>query len=132
MDYGHPVRSGVLNTGPAPARPIRLGAHKPRMLSLVGLAADCWVPSLGYSQPADPLVGNQRIAASAVAAGRDPSALRRVLKGSANLPVELFRSPTVERGMDTYGIGSLEEVDALRLFGSDVVPVVREAVVAPR
>jgi hypothetical protein len=132
MDYGHPVQSGVFNTGPAPGRPIGLGAHKPRMLSLIRLAADCWVPSLGYARPADRLVGNQRIDAAAVAAGRDPSAIRRVLKGSADIPVELFTSPTVERGIHTYVIGSLEEVDALRWLGSDVVPVVREAVVAAR
>ena len=102
------------------------------MLSPVGLAADCWVPSLGYVQPVDRLVGNQRIDAAAAAAGRDPSAICRVLKGSADLPVELFTSLTVERGLDTHVIGSLEEVDALHWFGSDIVPLVREAVVGPR
>jgi hypothetical protein len=103
MDYGHPVWSGAFNTGPAPAHPIGLGAHKPRTLSLVGLAA-----------------------------GRGPSAIFPVLKGSAHLPVELFTPLTVEGRMDTHVIGSLEEADALCWFGSDVVAAVREAVVAPR
>jgi hypothetical protein len=67
-----------------------------------------------------------------VAAGRDPGAIRRILSGGGDLPGELFTSWTVERGMDTYVMRSLEEVDALRWFGSHVVPMVREAVVAPR
>src|SRR6202165_5210115 len=52
-----------VNTGPKPAHPIGiwLGAYKPRMLSLVGRAADGWVPSLGYVQPADLLEGNRRV-----------------------------------------------------------------------
>jgi hypothetical protein len=46
--------------------------------------------------------------------------------------VELFTSLTVERGMDTYIIGGLEEADALRWFASDVIPAVREAVAKAR
>jgi len=102
------------------------------MLSLVGRVADGWVPSPGYAQPADLLVGNQRIDEAAVAAGRDPKAIRRVLHAGTDVPVELLASQTVERGMNTYVIGSLEEADALRWFVSDVVPVIREAVVAAR
>ena len=131
MDYGHPIWSGGFNTGAAPAHPIELRARKPCMLPLVGLAADWWVPSLGYTQPADRILGNQGIDATA-AAGRHPGAICRILHSSADLPVELFTWPTVERGMETYVMESLEEVDALRWFGSDVVPLVREAVVAPR
>src|ERR1700687_558413 len=50
--------SGV-HTGPPPAHPIGiwLGAYRPRMLSLVGRAADGWAPSLGYAQPAGLLEG---------------------------------------------------------------------------
>ena len=42
-----------VHTGPEPLHPmgIWLGAYKPRMLSLVGRAADGWVPSLGGVQP---------------------------------------------------------------------------------
>lgn len=123
-----------VNTGPAPAHPIGiwLGAYKPRMLSLVGRVADGWVPSLGYAQPADLLEGNQRIDEAAVAAGRDPKAIRRVLNAGADVPVELFTSLTVEHGMDTFLIGGLEEADALRWFVSDLIPAVREAVAAAR
>jgi alkanesulfonate monooxygenase SsuD/methylene tetrahydromethanopterin reductase-like flavin-dependent oxidoreductase (luciferase family) len=123
-----------VHTGPAPAHPIGiwLGAYRPRMLSLVGREADGWVPSLGYAQPADLLEGNRRIDEAAVAAGRDPKAIRRILNTGADVPVELFTSLTVEHGMDTYVIGGLEEPDALRWFSSDVIPAVREAVAKAR
>jgi alkanesulfonate monooxygenase SsuD/methylene tetrahydromethanopterin reductase-like flavin-dependent oxidoreductase (luciferase family) len=123
-----------VHTGPAPAHPIGiwLGAYKPRMLSLVGRSADGWVPSLGYAQPADLLEGNKRIDEAAVAAGRDPTAIRRVLNAGADVPVELFTSLTVEYGMDTYVIGGLEEPDALSWFASDVIPAVRDAVAKAR
>jgi alkanesulfonate monooxygenase SsuD/methylene tetrahydromethanopterin reductase-like flavin-dependent oxidoreductase (luciferase family) len=123
-----------VHTGPAPAHPIGiwLGAYKPRMLSLVGRSADGWVPSLGYAQPAALLEGNRRIDEAAVAAGRDPQAIRRVLNAGADVPVEMFTSLTIEHGMDTYVIGGLEEPDALRWFSSDVIPAVREAVAKAR
>lgn len=123
-----------VHAGPPPAHPIGiwLGAYKPRMLSLVGRAADGWVPSLGYAQPADLLEGNKRIDEAAVAAGRDPKAIRRVLNAGADVPVELFTSLTLEHGMDTYVIAGLEEPDALRWFTSDVIPAVREAVAKAR
>jgi len=123
-----------VQTGPKPLHPIGiwLGAYKPRMLSLVGRAADGWVPSLGYVQPADLLEGNRRIDEAAAAAGRDPRAIRRLLNAGADVPVELFTSLTVEQGMDTYVIGGIEDPEALRWFASDVVPAVREAVAKAR
>lgn len=123
-----------VQTGPKPLHPIGiwLGAYKPRMLSLVGRAADGWVPSLGYAQPGDLLEGNQRIDEAAAAAGRDPRAIRRLLNAGADVPVELFTSLTVEQGMDTYVIGGIEDPEALRWFASEVVPAVREAVAKAR
>jgi alkanesulfonate monooxygenase SsuD/methylene tetrahydromethanopterin reductase-like flavin-dependent oxidoreductase (luciferase family) len=125
----HYQLAGV-HTGPAPAHPIGiwLGAYKPRMLALVGRAADGWVPSLGYAQPADLLEGNRRIDEAAAAAGREPRSIRRILNAGADVPVELFTSLTVEHGMDTYVIGGLEDPEALRWFAADVAPAVREAV----
>jgi alkanesulfonate monooxygenase SsuD/methylene tetrahydromethanopterin reductase-like flavin-dependent oxidoreductase (luciferase family) len=138
---GHAVRfdgkyyqlAGV-HTGPAPAHPIGiwLGAYKPRMLSLVGRAADGWVPSLGYLQPADLLEGNQRIDEAAARASRDPRSIRRILNAGADVPVEQFASLTLEQGMDTFVIGGIEDPEALRWFASDVVPAVREAVAKAR
>ncbi len=121
-------------TGPKPVHPIGiwLGAYKPRMLSLIGRAADGWVPSFGYVQPADLLEGNRRIDEAAAAAGRDPRSIRRILNAGADVPVELFTSLTVEVGMDTFVIGGVEDPEALRWFASDVVPAVREAVAKAR
>jgi alkanesulfonate monooxygenase SsuD/methylene tetrahydromethanopterin reductase-like flavin-dependent oxidoreductase (luciferase family) len=123
-----------VHAGPPPAHPIGiwLGAYKPRMLSLVGRAADGWVPSLGYAQPADLLEGNKRIDDAAIAAGRDPKAIRRILNTGADVPVDLFTSLSVEHGMDTFVVGGLEEADALRWFASDIIPAVREAVAKAR
>jgi alkanesulfonate monooxygenase SsuD/methylene tetrahydromethanopterin reductase-like flavin-dependent oxidoreductase (luciferase family) len=121
-------------TGPKPVHPIGIwvGAYKPRMLSLIGRAADGWVPSFGYVRPADLLEGNRHIDEAAAGAGRDPRSIRRILNAGADVPVELFTSLTVEVGMDTYVIGGLEDPDALRWFASDVVPAVQEAVAKAR
>lgn len=132
--HGMFYRLDGVNTGPAPAHPVGiwLGAYKPRMLALVGRAADGWVPSLGYVQPADLLEGNRRIDEAASGAGRDPRSIRRLLNTGADVPVEQLASLTVETGMDTYVIGGVEDPDALRWFASDVAPAVREAVAASR
>ncbi|MHB8613090.1 MAG: LLM class flavin-dependent oxidoreductase [Candidatus Dormibacteraceae bacterium] len=123
-----------VHTGPPPAHSIGiwLGGYKPRMLTLVGRAADGWVPSLGYAQPADLLEGNRRIDEAAAAAGRDPRRIRRVLNAGADVSVELFTSLTVEHGMDTYVIGGIEDPEALRWFAAEVAPAVREAVARSR
>jgi alkanesulfonate monooxygenase SsuD/methylene tetrahydromethanopterin reductase-like flavin-dependent oxidoreductase (luciferase family) len=123
-----------VQTGPKPLHPIGiwLGAYRPRMLALIGRAADGWVPSLGYVQPADLLEGNRRIDEAAAAAGRNPRAIRRLLNVGADVPVEMLTSLTVEDGMDTYVIGGIEDPEALRWFATDVVPAVREAVAKAR
>ncbi|HEV2028031.1 MAG TPA: LLM class flavin-dependent oxidoreductase [Candidatus Dormibacteraeota bacterium] len=123
-----------VQTGPKPAHPIGiwLGAYKPRMLSLVGRAADGWVPSLGYFKPADLLEGNRRIDDAAGAAGRDPRSIRRILNVGADVSVELFTSLTVEHGMDTFVVGGIEDPESLRWFASDVIPTVREEVAKAR
>jgi alkanesulfonate monooxygenase SsuD/methylene tetrahydromethanopterin reductase-like flavin-dependent oxidoreductase (luciferase family) len=133
FDGKHYQLAGV-HTGPAPAHPIGiwLGAYKPRMLSLIGRAADGWVPSLGYVQPTDLLEGNRRIDEAAAGPGRDPLSIRRILNAGADVPVEMFTSLTVEQGMDTYVIGGMEDPEALRWFASEVVPAVREAVAKAR
>jgi alkanesulfonate monooxygenase SsuD/methylene tetrahydromethanopterin reductase-like flavin-dependent oxidoreductase (luciferase family) len=125
-----------VHTGPKPAHPmgIWLGAYKPRMLSLIGRAADGWVPSLGGVQPADLAAGNSRIDDAAAAAGRDPRSIRRVLNASAGVPPELFVSLTVDYGMDTYLIGDSgdDPEGTMRRFAQQVAPRVRESVAKAR
>jgi alkanesulfonate monooxygenase SsuD/methylene tetrahydromethanopterin reductase-like flavin-dependent oxidoreductase (luciferase family) len=67
--------------GPQPAHAIGIwvGAFRPRMLRLVGRAADGWLPSLGVLSRDELRAGNQRIDAAAEKAGRDPRAIRRII-----------------------------------------------------
>ena len=67
--------------GPEPAHDIGiwLGAYKPRMLKLTGRKADGWLPSLQYLKDEDIAPSNAAIDAAALAAGRDPREIRRML-----------------------------------------------------
>jgi len=72
--------------GPAPAHDISiwLGALKPRMLRLIGAKADGWLPSLPYLKDGDLEQGNHIIDDAALAAGRDPRQIRRLLNIQGN------------------------------------------------
>jgi alkanesulfonate monooxygenase SsuD/methylene tetrahydromethanopterin reductase-like flavin-dependent oxidoreductase (luciferase family) len=121
--------SGV-NAGPVPAHPIGiwLGVYKPRMLALVGRLADGWVPSLGYLKPAELAEAHARVDDAAVAAGREPRAIRRVLNvGDGHSPEDLA-GLVVEHGFDTLVVGEGE----LIRFADEVIPKVRELVAAAR
>jgi alkanesulfonate monooxygenase SsuD/methylene tetrahydromethanopterin reductase-like flavin-dependent oxidoreductase (luciferase family) len=119
-----------LNAGPPPAHAIGiwLGAYKPRMLALIGRAADGWVPSLGPLKPEDMREANARIDDAARAAGRDPSAIRRVLNVGGDLTAEEFATLVLEHGFDTF----MTSPDAGDAFIEEVVPKVRELVAARR
>lgn len=122
-----------LNSGPKPAHPmgIWIGAYKPRMLGLVGRAADGWVPSLGYLKPEDLSDAGARIDDAARAAGRDPAVVRRILNVGSNLDAGSFAELVLEHGFDTFLVGDGPE-DALKRFLEDVAPKVRELVAAGR
>ncbi len=125
-----------LNAGPVPPHAIGvwLGAYKPRMLRLVGRAADGWVPSLGYLKPEAMPEANARLDDAAREAGRDPAAIRRVLNVAANLNADEIAELTLEHGFDTFVIGETQE-DAeaeLREFLENVAPKVRELVAKGR
>lgn len=119
------------HSGPPPAHPIGLwlGAYKPRMLSLVGRLGDGWVPSLGYVQPSDLSEANRRIDEAALAAGRDPRAIRRVLNAGEQ-PAALFVELVLEHGMDTFLV--TEDPDVMQTFAAEVIPHVREQVESER
>src|SRR5712691_7165767 len=125
-----------LNAGPLPAHQIGiwLGAYKPRMLRLVGKAADGWVPSFGYLKQETMPEANARIDDAARAAGRDPAAIRRVLNVAANLTADEIAELALEHGFDTFVIGETQEdVEAeLREFLENVAPKTRELVAAGR
>jgi len=119
-----------LNAGPVPPHPIGiwLGAYRPRMLRLIGRAADGWVPSLGYLTPEQLGEAGARIDDSAREAGRDPSTIRRVLNVGGDQTAEDFATLVLEHGFDTF----MTSPDAGDAFIEEVVPKVRELVAEGR
>jgi alkanesulfonate monooxygenase SsuD/methylene tetrahydromethanopterin reductase-like flavin-dependent oxidoreductase (luciferase family) len=137
--------------GPVPVHPIGiwLGAFRPRMIRLVGLKADGWLPSLGVLSTEELRAGNQRIDEAAGTAGRDPRRIRRVLNlqgvlgegrrpPEGRLPVgylagEPFAGPPewwaetlagfVEDGFDTLVFWPVDpSPEQVELFAGEVVP----------
>jgi alkanesulfonate monooxygenase SsuD/methylene tetrahydromethanopterin reductase-like flavin-dependent oxidoreductase (luciferase family)/hemerythrin-like domain-containing protein len=118
--------------GPAPLHDVGIwvGAYKPRMLNLTGRKADGWLPSLPYLQEGDLAAGNRAIDAAAAEAGRDPSAIRRLLNMPASDVEELTRL-ALEDGIGTF-ILMADDARAVQAFAEEVAPAVRERVAAER
>lgn len=121
--------------GPAPAHdvPIWVGAYKPRMLRLVGRLADGVLPSLDYLGGAEVLGSmNEVIDDAAAGAGRDPGAVRRLLNiGTGDPSAERLAALAIEHGVSAFILGS-DDPQAIRRFGQEVAPAVRELVDAER
>ena len=120
--------------GPAPAHeiPIWLGAHKPKMLDLVGRKADGWLPSLPVIGPGALPKGNAIIDAAARAAGRDPRDITRLLNiiPGQQTP-ETLAQMTLEDGVSVFILIS-DEPDVLERFAAETIPAVREHVARSR
>lgn len=135
--------------GPAPIHPIQIwvGAYKPRILGLTGRVADGWLPSLAYlpDGPASLKDMNQRIDEGAAAAGRDPTAVRRLLNISGRFSqtgrsfldgpprqwAEDLAGLTVNYGITGF-ILAADDPATIELFASEVAPVTRDLVAAER
>jgi len=121
--------------GPAPAHPIPiwLGAYKPRMLRLVGTAADGWLPSLGrFDSPTALGDGNARIDEAAIASGREPSSIRRLLNVSmADARPEHLANLALVYGIDTFVVAS-DDANEIRRIGAEVAPATTALVTAER
>jgi alkanesulfonate monooxygenase SsuD/methylene tetrahydromethanopterin reductase-like flavin-dependent oxidoreductase (luciferase family) len=135
--------------GPAPAHDIKIwvGAYKPRMLRLIGRAADGALPSLGYLKngPDDLTEINQHLDEGAQAAGRDPEAVRRLLnisgefaptgrallQGPAEQWAEDLAGLTLEHGISAF-ILMADDAATIERFGAEVAPATRELVAAER
>jgi alkanesulfonate monooxygenase SsuD/methylene tetrahydromethanopterin reductase-like flavin-dependent oxidoreductase (luciferase family) len=135
-----------LHPGPPPAHPIGiwLGAYGPRMMRVVGRLADGWIPSLGR-MPLDEALGKQgQIDEAAIAAGRDPAAIRRIANVSGEIVdgaadewlhgppehwIEELTRLVVDYRFDSFVLapkdGSLRQVER---FATEVAPAVRAAV----
>ncbi|NRQ34242.1 LLM class flavin-dependent oxidoreductase [Nonomuraea sp. NN258] len=135
--------------GPAPAHDIGiwLGAYKPRMLALTGEKADGWLPSLPYLRGGleEITASNAMIDEAAAAAGRAPSAVRRLLNvgggfgpasggflsGPPEQWVEQLAALTLEYGFSGYILMG-DDPAGLEIFGREVAPALRELVAAER
>ena len=147
---GRHYRLRGAHSGPVPAHDIGIwvGALGPRMLALIGRLADGWVPSSGYAPPERLPEMHGRIDEAAEAAGRKPSAVRRIynvagtitdggrggfLEGPVPYWVDELTRLAVELGMDGFIFWPATDPTAqLRRFAEDVAPAVREAVATHR
>ncbi|MFI5938407.1 LLM class flavin-dependent oxidoreductase [Actinoplanes sp. NPDC051494] len=143
------IREVWAGRGPGPAHDMSIwvGAYKPRMLRLVGRAADGVLPSLSYLEggPGDYAEINKHIDGSAEAAGRDPRRVRRLLNingtfsglgrsflnGPAEQWAEDLAGLTLEHGVSAFILAS-DDPAAIEEFAADVAPAVRELVAAER
>jgi alkanesulfonate monooxygenase SsuD/methylene tetrahydromethanopterin reductase-like flavin-dependent oxidoreductase (luciferase family) len=143
---GTHYRLAGAHSGPVPDHPIGiwLGVYGPRALRLAGRLADGWVPSMrGEITPL--AEGAARLDDAALAAGRAPADIRRVLnvngritdgasEGLLNGPVDQWVDELTDLalgyGFDTFVFGG--EQDQLARFAEEVVPAVRRQVAAER
>ncbi len=142
---GMRYRAEGIGRGPAPAHDIGIwiGAYKPRILRLTGRLANGWLPSLGYlpEGPASLAEMNAEIDAAAIAAGRQPADIRRMLningqfqqteRGLFQGPPESWARQIVEIERD-YGISTFilaaDDPATTTLFGTVIAPLARELV----
>jgi alkanesulfonate monooxygenase SsuD/methylene tetrahydromethanopterin reductase-like flavin-dependent oxidoreductase (luciferase family) len=131
--------------GPPPAHRVEIwvGAYRARGLRLIGRLADGWVPSFGYMGVDAFRDASARIDEAAVAAGRDPAAIRRVynigglvtdgsraegpLDGPVAQWVETLSSWARDLGVDTF-IYWPPDTASLERYAAEVVPAVRREV----
>lgn len=144
---GKHYRVSGAKRGPAPAHDIAIwvGALRPRMLQLVGRKADGWLPSLPYMQEGDLERGNGTVDEAALAAGRDPGEIRRLLNVKISFPsanegflqgppsqvVEELGQLALEQGVSAFILWS-EEAPVIERFAAEVAPGLREAVARER
>lgn len=135
--------------GPAPAHRVEIwvGAMAPGALRLIGRLADGWVPGGGASRVADFPALIAQIDAAALAAGRDPQEIRRIVnisgsitsgergEGSLDGPPELWID-TLAQWADELGIDGFifwppdSGTHQIDRFAAEVVPAVRERLVS--
>jgi alkanesulfonate monooxygenase SsuD/methylene tetrahydromethanopterin reductase-like flavin-dependent oxidoreductase (luciferase family) len=136
--------------GPAPAHDVEIwvGAGMPRMLRLVGRMADGWSVPMRLFLPGGPptlVEPNSAIDEAAAAAGRDPSAVRRILTfpgrfarsrgslldGPPAQWAEELADMALRYGVGTFVLGA-DEAATTERFAVEVVPRTRELVAAER
>lgn len=138
LDGSHYRISGA-ERGPqsAHAIPIHVGGMKPRMLELTGRAADGWIVSQPAMTAQAITEASALIDEAAVAAGRNPSEIRRLL----NVQPTAGRTPesvaeelaglALDQGVSVFLLVS-DDPDVMREFATTTAPAVRELATARR
>jgi alkanesulfonate monooxygenase SsuD/methylene tetrahydromethanopterin reductase-like flavin-dependent oxidoreductase (luciferase family) len=141
--------------GPQPAHDIGiwLGVLGPRALRLTGELADGWVPSMAYVPPSTAAKSNVIIDEAARAAGREPSAIRRIyniggdvaplvesgasdddqqIVGPRDHWVNVLTHLAVDHGFSTFVLWGVPTAPRLRMFIDEIAPAVKERVAEMR
>ena len=141
--------------GPPPAHEIGiwLGVIGPRALRLTGELADGWVPSMAYVPPSQAAISNTIIDEAARAAGREPSAIRRIyniggdvapvveagasdddqqIVGPRDHWVNVLTHLAVDHGFSTFVLWGVPTAPRLRMFIEEIAPAVKERVAEVR
>lgn len=143
---GRHYRLVGVHGGPPPAHDVGiwLGVYGPRALRLAGAKADGWVPSY-RGDPEDLGRMVKRLDDAAVAAGRDPGAIRRVinvsgsigeggdgpLAGSVERWADELSELALRHGFDTFIFGNPDDRQ-MAIFAEGVAPAVRSRVASAR
>jgi alkanesulfonate monooxygenase SsuD/methylene tetrahydromethanopterin reductase-like flavin-dependent oxidoreductase (luciferase family) len=133
--------------GPPTAHRVEIwvGAMAPRALDLIGRLADGWVPGGGVSQIERFGELSARIDAAALAAGRDPLKIRRIVNVSGSITdgargggsldgppshwVEKLGGWSIDSGLDAFVFWPSDtRVEQVERFAMEVAPEVRRAV----
>ncbi|MEU7975053.1 LLM class flavin-dependent oxidoreductase [Micromonospora sp. NPDC049089] len=137
-----------MQRGPKPAHDIDiwLGAYQPKMLALTGQKANGWLPTLEYLRSPDRVTANRLIDEAAIAAGREPREIRRLLnlftvdvssrsrgflQGPVAQWVDQLLPLVVEEGFSTFLIGR-DDPRLIQTLGQEIAPALREAVARER
>ncbi len=120
--------------GPAPAHtiPLWLGAYKPRMQRLIGRKGDGWLPGLPALQPGDYARGNTIIDDAALAAGREPGQITRLLNVTPNETADDLVRFALGDGVSVFILLGADDPNTIRRFAQRVAPEVRQRVTEGR
>jgi alkanesulfonate monooxygenase SsuD/methylene tetrahydromethanopterin reductase-like flavin-dependent oxidoreductase (luciferase family) len=133
---GEHYRVAGAHSGPAPAHDVEIwiGAIGPRMLELTGRVGDGWLPSQSYVAPDTLAERNARIDRAALAAGRDPSVVRRLYNVEPSEDpswAEWLADLALTHGTSTFIVAG-DDPRLIQRFGTEIAPAVRELVLVER
>lgn len=138
-----------IHSGPLPVHDVEVwfGVYGPKACALLGRVADGWIPSLGRSSFDVLADRHDTIDEAAIAAGRDPASIRRMLNiggritdgetdgrlvGPPGQWVEQLGAMVLEHGFDTFIFWPEDDpIDQIRRFSS-LVDEVRALVARER